>query len=149
MRIMAVDYGDARTGVAVSDVSAALVGDAWVVRQAGRDKLAGLIAAEARSREAGVVVVGYPKNMDGSIGPRAEKSDQFAALLREKLAEQEQAEQGDGSSVPPITVVLWDERLTTMSADRILAEAGKFGKKRKNTIDAVAASLILESYLRK
>jgi len=132
MRIMAVDYGDARTGIAVSDESATLAGQAWVVN--GRDALAvaRVVAGEAVSRGVATIVVGHPKNMDGSIGPRAEKSEKLAEAIRGQC---------------DIEVTLWDERMTTMSANRILTETGRFGKKRKGTVDAVAASLILESYL--
>jgi len=130
---MAIDYGDARTGVAVSDESATLTGDAWVIQSRRTDEVAQSVTSEAVARKVSRIVVGYPKNMDGSIGPRAEKSERFAELLRSLC--------GD------IEVILWDERMTTMSAQRVLTDVGKFGKKRKKTIDAVAASLILESYL--
>jgi len=132
MRVVAVDYGDARTGIAVSDESATLAGEAWVIQEKDLGAVARSIAAEAVSRNAGIIVVGYPKNMNGSVGPRAEKSESLAELLRSQC---------------DIEVVLWDERLTTMSAHRILTDTGRHGKKRKKTIDAVAASLILESYL--
>ena len=132
MRIMAIDYGDARTGVAVSDGSSTLVGEAWVLYSKSEDETAQTIADEAIKRGVSRIVVGYPKNMNGTIGPRAEKSEQIAELLR---------------SLCDIEVVLWDERLTTISANRVLTDAGKRGKKRKKTIDAVAASLILENYL--
>lgn len=132
MRVMAVDYGDARTGVAVSDMSATMAGEAWVLRVNGQNALAAAIADEAVKREAGTIVVGYPKNMDGSAGPRAEKSEQLVRLLRENCG---------------IEVVLWDERLTTASAHKILSDSGVYGKKRKSNIDAVAATLILEGYL--
>jgi len=132
MRVMAIDYGDARTGVAVSDALATLAGETWVIHEKDQKKTAAAIVAEAVSRNVSVIVVGYPKNMNGTIGERAEKSELLAELLR---------------SACDIEVVLWDERMTTMSAQRILGEAGKYGKKRKQTIDAVAASLILESYL--
>jgi putative Holliday junction resolvase len=129
---MAIDYGDARTGVAVSDVSLTLVGDTWVIQSKRIAEVAQLIVDEAASRDVLRIVVGYPKNMDGSIGSRAEKSEQLAELLR---------------SLCDVDIILWDERMTTLSAQRVLTDVGKFGKKRKNTIDAVAASLILESYL--
>jgi len=132
-RIMAIDYGDARTGVAVSDETATLVGDAWVVDMRKEpDGLAHVIVDEAAKRGVLCIIVGHPKNMDGTIGPRAEKSEQFAESLR---------------SLCDIEVKLWDERMTTISAHRVLTDVGKFGKKRKKTVDAVAASLILESYL--
>jgi len=131
---MAVDYGDARTGIAVSDESGTLTGDAWVVHSKRENEVAQVIIEEATKRKVSRIVVGYPKNMDGSIGPRAEKSERFTELLR---------------SLCDIEIVLWDERMTTISAARVLTDVGKFGKKRKKTIDAVAASLILESYLGK
>ena len=129
---MAVDYGDTRTGLAVSDASGTLAGEAWVITEKSKKAAAQKIAAEACARGVDTIVVGYPKNMDGSAGPRAEKSEQLAKLLRAEC---------------DIEVVLWDERMTTMSAHRILSETGTYGKKRKKTVDAVAASLILESYL--
>jgi len=129
---MAIDYGDARTGVAVSDESATLTGDAWVIQSRKMNDVAQNIISEAQSRNVACIIVGHPKNMDGSLGARAEKSTQLAALLR---------------SLCDIEIKLWDERLTTKSAHQVLTNSGKFGKKRKNTIDAVAASLILEGYL--
>ena len=141
MRIMAIDYGDARTGVAVSDESATLAGEAWVIRENTMQAAACKIAAEAFSRKISTVVVGYPKNMNGTVGPRAEKSERLVELIKAQQV----------ISSPPqggFEVVLWDERMTTMSANRILTDAGKHGKKRKDNVDAVAASLILESYLR-
>lgn len=132
MRIMAVDYGDARTGIAVSDEMGILAGDAFVITEWNPERVAEKIAAEANARRVGRVVLGYPKNMDGSLGPRAEKSEALADMLRETHG---------------LEVVLWDERRTTVDAHRILSDAGVSGKKRKGTIDAVAASLILEGYL--
>jgi len=132
MRIMAIDYGDTRTGVAVSDISATLVGDAWVINCKKLNALAEIIINEAASRSVKRIIVGYPKNMDGSIGPRAKKCNTFAGLLR---------------SLSDIETILWDERLTTVSAHKILDTTGKFGKKRKQTLDALAASIILESCL--
>jgi putative Holliday junction resolvase len=129
---MAIDYGDARTGVAVSDESQTITGDAWVVQSKRLIEVAQAVAAEAETRCVSRIVVGYPKNMDGTTGPRAEKSAQFAELL---------------SSLCDSEIILWDERMTTKSAHRVLSDAGRFGKKRKKTIDAVAASIILESYL--
>ena len=132
MRVMAIDYGDARTGVAVSDLSAAITGDAWVIHSKNSKETAQIICTQAKARGVGVIVVGYPKNMDGTIGPRAEKCEAFAQMLRNESG---------------LEVALLDERMTTKSAHRILTETGRHGKKRKNTIDAVAASLILESYI--
>jgi len=129
---MAVDFGDARTGIAVSDDSATLVGQAWVIREKSLQNAAKSIADEALERSVSCIIVGYPKNMNGTIGPRGEKSEQLADIL---------------NTLCDIEVKLWDERLTTVSANRILVDAGKRGKKRKDTVDAVAAALILESYL--
>jgi len=139
---MAIDYGDARTGVAVSDASSTLVGDTWVISSRREDDVARSIVEEATTRGVSRIVVGLPKNMDGSVGPRAEKSEHFAGIMRSLAGQASLSSDSDG-----IEIVMWDERLTTMSAHRILTEAGKFGKKRKNTVDAVAASLILENYL--
>ena len=134
---MAVDYGDARTGVAVSDESASLVGAAWVIHGKNMKAVAQTIAGAAEARGVGVIAVGYPKNMNDTAGPRALLSERLSEALRLELSRlQHDAE-----------VVLWDERLTTMSAHRILTDTGRHGKKRKESVDAVAASLILEGYL--
>ena len=138
MRVLAVDYGDARTGIAVSDISATLTGDAWVIHAKSKAEIINVIITEAVSRDVSVIVVGYPRNMDGSAGQRAQISEQVADLLREGCASRSQK---------GIEVVLWDERMTTMSAHRILTDTGTYGKKRKKTVDAVAASLILEGFL--
>lgn len=132
IRVMAVDYGDARTGIAVSDISGFIAGDAFTINEWNEMRIAESIAAEAKQRGAEKIVVGHPLNMDGTTGPRAEKCEKFAELLR---------------GLTDIDVVLWDERRTTVDAHRILSEAGKHGKKRKQTVDAVAATLILEGYL--
>ena len=104
-----------------------------VISSKNKNEVAQAVIKEAALRDVSHIIVGHPKNMDGSIGPRAEKSENFAEFLR---------------SLSDIEVTLWDERMTTMSANRILTDTGKFGKKRKKTVDAVAASLILEDYLR-
>ncbi|MEL4105571.1 Holliday junction resolvase RuvX [Oscillospiraceae bacterium WX1] len=132
MRIMAVDYGDARTGIAVSDATGLLAGEAFIITEWSEERLAEKIADAVQSRGVTKVILGYPKNMDGTLGPRAEKSAALAAALRENFG---------------LDVVLWDERRTTVDAHRILSETGVRGKKRKQTVDAVAASLILEGFL--
>ncbi len=132
MRIMAVDYGDRRTGIAVSDLLGVIAGDAWTIDQWNSQALAEEIGKEAKSRQVSLIVLGNPVNMDGSKGPRAEKSMEFGKLLGE---------------VTGIEVVMWDERLTTVDAHRILTANDRHGKKRKNKVDAVAATLILEGYL--
>ena len=132
MRVMAIDYGDVRTGIAVSDESASLLSEAWVIHERNHTKLAQTVASEALTRGVDKIVVGHPKNMNGTIGPRAEKSEKLADEIRGFCCTE---------------VIMWDERLTTTSANHILNATGKRGKKRKNTVDAVAASLILENYL--
>ena len=132
MRIMGIDYGDARTGVAVSDLLCSIVGTTCVVPSRNRDKAIGDIARLAKENDVGQIVVGLPRNMDGSEGPRAEKCRQFKALLEETCG---------------LPVVLWDERRSSIEAHAILHAAGKKEKKHRKTVDAVAASLILEGYL--
>lgn len=132
MRIMAIDYGDQRTGLAVSDLLGMLCGEAWTVTEWNPERLADQISREAASRDVGTLVLGLPKNMDGSEGPRAEKSRQFKALLE---------------AVCGLPVVLWDERRSSIEAHAILHASGKKEKKHRKNVDAVAASLILEGYL--
>ena len=132
MRIMAIDYGDAHTGVAVSDPTGLLAGFTATVTAYRPEAAAEQIAALAREHGAEQLVLGHPLNMDGSRGPRAEKAEAMAELLR---------------TVTGLPVVLWDERRTTIDAHQILFNAGKNAKKRKKVVDAVAASLILEGYL--
>jgi len=134
MRILAIDLGDVRTGLAVSDPTGTLTGEAWVITDRNHDRLAETIIQAAVERSVGHLVLGYPKNMDGTLGPRAEKSEVF----REKLTAR--------TNLP---ITLWDERRTTWEAEGILLNAGKRGKKKKETVDAVAASLILEGFLRR
>ena len=131
MRIMAIDYGDVRTGVAVSDLTGSIAGDAFVITERAAQRLADRLLAEVQERGVGTLVLGYPKNMDGTLGLRAEKSQALAELLRNAGLE----------------VVLWDERRTTIAAHGILSANNRHGKKRKQTVDAVAATLILEGYL--
>ena len=132
MRVMAIDYGDARTGIAVSDLMNMMTGDAFVITEWNPEVIADKIASEAKSRGVGTLVLGLPKNMDGTMGARAEKSLALSELLKEK------------SGLP---VVMWDERRTTVDAHRILHSNGKKMKSHKKNVDAVAASLILEGYL--
>ena len=132
MRIMGIDYGDARTGLAVSDEMNILVGEAWTLNEWNPERVADVIAQEAQKRNVGRLVLGLPKNMDGSEGPRAEKCRDLAELLRSKT---------------DIELVMWDERRSSIEAHAILHANGKKEKKHRKTVDAVAASLILESYL--
>lgn len=132
MRIMAIDYGDARTGIAISDLLCSLTGSTRVIHGRMQDKLIASIVEITRGSDIGQIVVGLPRNMDGSEGARAELCRQFA----EKL--------GEATGLP---IKMWDERWTTVEAHRILSDHNYHGKKRKDTVDAVAASLILEGYL--
>lgn len=132
MRIMAIDYGDARIGLAVSDLLGMLCGEAWTMEEWNMERAARRISGEAGKRDVERLVLGLPKNMDGSEGPRAEKSRQFKALLEQE------------SGLP---VTLWDERRSTIEAHAILRASGKKEKKHRRNVDAVAASLILEGYL--
>ena len=132
MRIMAIDYGDAHTGVAVSDPTGFLTGFTTVIDAYRPEVVAERIAALAAEHGAEELVLGHPINMDGTRGPRSEKAHAMKALL----------EQATG-----LPVVLWDERRTTIDAHQILMSSGKNAKKRKKVVDAVAASLILEGYL--
>ena len=134
MRAMAIDYGDRRIGLAVSDLLGMLAGEAWTMEEWDMERAAKRIAQEAKARDVGTLVLGLPKNMDGTEGPRAEKSRAFAALLERE------------SGLP---VVLWDERRSSIEAHAILHAAGKKEKVHRKTVDAVAASLILQGYLDK
>ena len=132
MKIMGIDYGDARTGVAISDLLCSIVGSTTVVPSRNREKLMADLLRLIRENGVGEIVVGLPKNMDGTEGARAEFCRAFAEDLKEK------------SGLP---VAMWDERRTTVEAHNILSAHNYHGQKRKNTVDAVAASLILEGYL--
>lgn len=132
MRVLAIDYGDARTGIAVSDASGTIVGQTFVIHGRNAEKVALEIDRIRRETGAECLVMGFPRNMDGSEGPRAALCREFAALVEEKCDQ---------------AVALWDERRTTVEAHQILSDCNYHGKKRKNTVDAVAASLILEGYL--
>ena len=132
MRIMGIDYGDARTGVAVSDLLCSIVGTTTVIHSRNMDKTVQEIVHMVQGSEIGEIVIGLPKNMDGSEGARAELCREFARHVEEATG---------------LPVHLWDERRTTVEAHNILSEHNYHGKKRKNTVDAVAASLILEGYL--
>ena len=132
MRVMAIDYGDAHTGVAVSDPTGFLVGTTTTIdsrrQEVVVDRLVELIG-EHRPEE---VVLGFPRNMDGTDGRKAELYRELAARLEEATG---------------MKVILWDERRTTIAAHQILFDQGKDGRKRKKIVDAMAASLILENYL--
>ena len=132
MRTMAIDYGDQRIGIAVSDLLNMLCGDAFTLNEWDMERAAARIAEEVKKREVGTLVLGLPKNMDGSEGPRAEKSREFAALL--------EAETG-------LKPILWDERRSSIEAHAILHANGRKMKDHRKKVDAVAATLMLEGYL--
>lgn len=132
MRVMGIDYGDARTGVAISDLLCSIVGTTTVIHSHNPEKTLGELQRIVGENDIGEIVMGLPKNMDGTEGPRAQLCREFAALLENATG---------------IKVAMWDERRTTVEAHNILSAHNYHGKKRKNTVDAVAASLILEGYL--
>ena len=131
-RIMGIDYGDARTGIAVSDLLCSIVGTTKVIHSRNMDKTVAAVCELVNGSDIGEIVVGLPKNMDGTEGARAELCKEFA----QKVAE--------ATGLP---VAMWDERRTTVEAHNILSQHNYHGNKRKDTVDAVAASLILEGYL--
>lgn len=132
MRVMGIDYGDARTGIAVSDLLCSIVGTTTVIHSRNAEKTVAEIVRIVNEQGVGEIVMGLPKNMDGTEGSRAQLCREFAALVE------------NATGIP---VNMWDERRTTVEAHNILSVHNYHGKKRKNTVDAVAASLILEGYL--
>lgn len=132
MRVMAIDYGDARTGIAISDLLCSLVGSTTVIHSRNSEKTVAEIQKLIRENGVTEIVLGLPKNMDGTEGVRAELCREFGRTLEKTTG---------------LPVKMWDERRTTVEAHNILSQHNYHGKKRKNTVDAVAASLILEGYL--
>ena len=132
MRILAVDYGDARTGIAVCDRSEFLASPLTVINEYNPEKCAVKVAELAKKEQAELIIVGLPRNMDGSEGGRAEKCTEFGRPV---------------SELSGIEHKMWDERRTTITAHGYLNETNVRGKKRKAVVDAVAAVIILESYL--
>ena len=132
LKIMAVDYGDARTGLAACDRTEFLASPIGVIQEYNFENTVKKVSYAVEEYAVQMVVVGHPLNMDGTAGERAEK----CALFAEKL-----------KALVNVPVVLWDERSTTVSAHQVLNETNTRGKKRKEVVDAVAATIILESYL--
>ena len=132
MKIMAIDYGDAHTGIAISDRMETLTGFTTVIDSRRQDEVVAQIQKLIAEHGVERLVLGYPKNMDGTLGPRAEKCAALGEILQA------------ATSLP---LVLWDERRSTVEAHSILLAGGKNGKQRKKIVDAVAASLMLEGYL--
>lgn len=132
MKILAVDFGDSRTGLAACDRTEFLASPIGIIEEKNMAKAVEKIVYAVREYEAGMVVVGLPRNMDGTEGARAEKCRRVAGLL---------------AAIVEVPVCLWDERSTTVSAAGILSENNVYGKKRRKVLDAVAAQVILESFL--
>ncbi len=129
-KILGVDFGDVRTGLAVCDVSRLIASGLGYVSPGGIDRTADAVAEAARENGVCAVVVGLPVNMDGSHGARAQRCEKFAVFLKERL---------------DIPVAVFDERMTTMTASRYLNETGTHGKKRKQVIDTLSAQIILQN----
>ena len=132
MKIMAVDFGDARTGLAICDRGELLASPAGVIQEKHFPTTVQKVAQQARELDAQLIVVGHPLNMDGSCGDRAKLCEEFADKLRELVT---------------VPVELWDERQTTCAAADLLDESGTFGTKRKEILDSVSATVILDDYL--
>ena len=132
MRIMVIDYGDAHTGIAISDPTELLAGCTTVINAHRPEAVIQQIAQLAKEYGVEELVLGHPVNMDGTLGPRSEKAHAMKTLLESAI---------------PLPVILWDERRTMIDAHNILFNSGKNAKQRKKVVDAVAASLILEGYL--
>ena len=131
-KYLGVDYGDKRTGLAECDVSGLIAGGIGTISEGGMRKTAVKVAQEAEKRSCKKIIIGLPKNMDGSEGPRADVIKAFGALLRE---------------ITQIPIDYYDERMTTMVAYRFLGETGTYGKKRKETVDTLSAQIILQNYI--
>lgn len=132
MKVLAVDYGDARTGIALSDPSGFLASPVCVIHETDEARILAKTAEQVARSGAERVVVGLPKNMNGTLGPRAEKAQAFAKALEEACG---------------VPVLLFDERRTTLTAQVYFNATNTRGKKRKNSIDAAAATIILQDYL--
>lgn len=132
MKIICVDYGDSRTGLAMCDDNEILASPLETVFEKDFDRCAERVAEIARSKKAALIVVGDPVNMNGTRGPRSEKCGQFAEKLR---------------GLVDVDVVMWDERSSTVTAISYMNDVNKRGKKRKAVLDQAAAAVILESYL--
>ncbi len=131
-KYLGVDYGDARTGLAECDVSGLIAGGIGTISEGGMRKTAIRVAKEAKDRSCKKIVIGLPKNMDGSEGPRADVIKAFAEILREYT---------------DIEIDFYDERMTTMVAYRFLGETGTYGKRRRAVVDTLSAQIILQNYI--
>ncbi len=132
MRILALDVGEKRIGVAISDLSQSLARSLKVVQRGSRQEDFAAVARLVEEYEVEKVVVGYPRSLNGMAGAQAERVERYAVGLTESLT---------------VPVLLWDERFSTVSAERLMREAGVRSKKKRERIDAVAAAVILQDYL--
>ena len=132
MRVLALDVGDKRVGVAISDLTQFLARSLKVIQRSSPENDCDTVARLLEEYEVERVVVGYPRSLDGTVGEQAEKVERYAAGLAKAL---------------DVPVVLWDERFSTVSAERLMREVGLRGKKKRERIDAVAAAVILQDYL--
>ena len=132
MRIIGIDFGDSRTGYAVSDPMGFGVTSLPPCKEKGMKKVLQHTEGLLKEYDTKKIVLGFPKNMNGTIGPRGEKTKAFKEMLETELGAE---------------VVLWDERLTTVSAHALMNETNVRGQKRKNSVDSVSAAFILQSYL--
>lgn len=133
-KYLGVDYGDKRTGLAECDPTGMIAGRIGTISEGGMNKTAIRVAKEAEARSCKKIVIGLPKNMDGSEGPRADVVKAFAQLL---------------STHTDIPIDFYDERMTTMVAYRFLGETGTYGKKRRDAVDTLSAEIILQNYIDK
>ncbi len=131
-RSLGIDYGDVRIGIAVSDAMGWTAQGVETIKRQTPDQDLARIGELIREYDVETLVLGFPKNMNGTIGPRGELSQEFAETLRAKFG---------------LPVVLWDERLSTMAAERMLISADVSRKKRKQVVDKMAAAIILQNYL--
>jgi putative Holliday junction resolvase len=137
MRVMALDVGHKRIGVALSDPGQVLASSLQVIERKGRQRDLATVVQLVRQHEVGKIIVGYPRSLNGTVGQQAKFVERYVAVLEKKL----------GDSSLDVPVVLWDERFSTVVANRLMAEAGRKGRERRERIDAVAAAVILQDYL--
>jgi len=131
-RYLALDLGLARTGVALSDAMGIIASSLGHIKNSCDEDLFNALDTIIKDNDVGTIVIGYPKNMNGTVGERGENSKRISGIIKERYN---------------VKTILWDERLTTVSAHRILSEGNVRGKKRKNTVDGLSAVLILQGYL--
>ncbi len=131
-RVLALDVGERRIGVAVSDPTRTIARSLCVLERRSREEDFAAIAELVREHRVGLVVVGHPRSMNGTIGPQARRVSRYAEALAKTL---------------PVPLILWDERLSTSTAEQLMIETGHSARQRRKRIDAVAAAVILQDYL--